>query len=114
MIIDTEVSIALKNSVGQYDMKRISIFKINKVTEIFKYIYLASVSKKEIQFKIKCSICGEYHYYSYDVMSFLRGSMTIGGCENLGYPIFFIGQKEKVEDKINKYREVNENIYVMI
>ncbi|KEH97647.1 hypothetical protein [Clostridium massiliodielmoense] len=114
MIIDTEITIALKNPIGQYDMRRVSIFKINNIGNIFKFLEVIEVSKKQIGFRIQCPICGEYHYYTYKSMSFIKGSMTICGCEKLGDPIFFIGQKEKVEDKINKYREVNENIYEMI
>lgn len=114
MLIDTVVSAAFKNSLGQYDIKRISIFNIADIYKYFNYIEVNCVSNREIQLKIKCPICGERHCYSYDITHLIKGSMAIGGCEKLGYPVFFIGNKEKVEEKINKYKEVNEKIYAML
>ncbi|QGU94125.1 hypothetical protein GOM49_02295 [Clostridium bovifaecis] len=113
MLIDTVVSAAFKNSLGQYDIKRISIFNITDMYKYFNCIEVNSVLSREIQLKIKCPICEEHHYYCYDITHLIKGSMVIGGCEKLGYPVFFIGNKEKVEEKINKYKEVNEKIYAM-
>lgn len=114
MLLDTIISIAFKNSLGQYDVKRISIFEINSISIYFNCSHVAWINNKEVEFKIECPICGECHYYYYNIMEFVKGSMIIGGCEKVGYPIFFIGNSEKVEEKINKYNEVNRNIYEMI
>jgi len=107
------VSAAFKNSLGQYDVKRIYIFNIADINKYFKHIEINFFPKKEIHLNVKCPMCGEKHCYSYDIANIINGSMVIGGCENIGYPIFFIGDKEKVEEKINKYKEVNEKIYAM-
>jgi hypothetical protein len=113
LLIDTVVTAAFKNGLGQYDMKRIHIFNITDIDKYFKHIEAIFLSSREIQLNVKCPMCGENHYYSYDISHLINGSMVIGGCEKIGYPIFFIGDKEKVEEKINKYKEVNEKIYAM-
>lgn len=113
MIIDTVVSIAFKNCVDKYDIKRFSIFNINDISMHFETIQVKRNNDNEFEFKVKCPICGEEHYYNYKIDNLIKETMVIGGCEKIGVPIFFIGKREKVEEKINKYEEVNKKIYAM-
>ncbi|MGY0374340.1 hypothetical protein [Clostridium sp. JNZ J1-5] len=114
MLIDTLITAAFKNSLGQYDIKRLSVFEIANINKFFNNIECEKLKNKEIKIKIICPICGEYHHYVYNISDFIKRSMIIGGCEKIGLPLFFIGNTEKVEDKINKYKEVNRKIYAMI
>lgn len=114
MVIDTEISVVLKNYFGEYNVKRISIFDIDNIPKHFKNIKINRCNDIEIEFTVKCPLCDEIHSYIYNIYRFTKGNMCIGGCEKLGIPIFFIGSKEKVEEKINKYKEVIKKIHVMI
>lgn len=113
MIIDTIVSIALKNCIEKYDIRRLSVFDINNISMYFETIHVRNINNNEFEFKVKCPICGEEHCYNCKIDNLIRGTMVIGGCEKIGVPILFIGKNEKVEEKINKYKEVNKKIYAM-
>lgn len=114
MVIDSVISVAFKNYIGQYDLKRLSIFDITSMSKYFELVNGVCTNNKEIEVKVKCPICGEYHYYTYGISELIKGAMVIGGCEKIGSPVFFIGKTEKVEEKINKYIEVNKKIYAML
>ncbi|MCY6355503.1 hypothetical protein [Clostridium sp. ZS2-4] len=114
MFIDSVISVAFKNYSGQYDLKKISIFEIVDMSKYFDVVDTVYTNNKEIEVKVKCPICREYHYYTYKINELIKGAMVIGGCEKVGSPIFFIGKTEKVEEKINKYMEVNKKIYAML
>lgn len=114
MICNTNLCIAVKNELGQYETKNLTIFEINNIHEKYKNIELIENKNKEVKFKIKCPICNKYHYYNYSILSLMKNEMVIGGCELLGIPVFFIGNNEKVNERVNKYREINKKIYAMI
>lgn len=114
MVMDSVISVAFKNHIGQYDLKRLSIFEIRSMSKYFELVNGVYTNNKEIEVKIKCPICGEYHCYAYRISDLIKGTMVIGGCEKVGSPVFFIGKTEKVEEKINKYIEVNKKIYAML
>nr|WP_272507503.1 hypothetical protein [Clostridium aestuarii] len=95
-------------------MIRLPVFKITNLPTYFSGLQINYIDSKEIQINVKCPICGECHNYTYNIVEFIKGTMIIGGCEKIGLPIFFIGNTEKVEQKINKYKEVNEKIHAMI
>ncbi|WMJ79693.1 hypothetical protein RBU49_12545 [Clostridium sp. MB40-C1] len=113
MIIDTVVSIAIKNSMAQYDMKKIYIFNFKDIPKLFNNVDIKYIENNKINLRIKCPICGEYHCYEYKINSLIEGTMMIGGCEKIGLPIIFLGKSEKVEGKVNKYKEINKKIYAM-
>lgn len=114
MVIDSVISVAFKNYIGQYDLKKLSIFEITSMSKYFELVNGVCTNNKEIEVKVKCPICGECHCYIYGISELIKGTMVIGGCEKVGSPIFFIGKTEKVEEKINKYIEVNKKIYAML
>ncbi|MCY6958763.1 hypothetical protein [Clostridium brassicae] len=113
MIINTVVSIAVKNSMAQYDIKRLYVFNLKDISKLFNNIDMKYIENNKIHLRIKCPICGEYHYYEYKINDLIQGTMMIGGCEKIGLPIIFLGKSEKVEEKVNKYKEINRNIYAM-
>lgn len=114
MLVDTSITIAVKNCMAQYDMRKIDVFTLKYISLYFNDLYAECVCSKEIHLKIKCPICGEYHKYEYKIKNLTKGIICIGGCENIGSPIVFLGKSNKVEEKINKYKEVNKKIYVML
>lgn len=114
MLIDTAISAVFKNSLGQYETVETSLFNFIDIDKQFSNVETNLKSFMEIQLRVKCPLCEDYHYYSYSASELKRSSMVIGGCEKIGSPIFFIGNKEKVEEKINKYKEVSKKIYAML
>lgn len=114
LLIDTDISIALKNLYGEYEIKEISLFELGKLRSGFPSLEVILNRNKEINFRIKCPLCGEYHYYNYNIKDLLKKDMLIGGCEILGMPIFYIGNCSKVYQRISKYNKINKAICAMI
>ncbi|WP_127837046.1 hypothetical protein [Clostridium prolinivorans] len=114
MLLTTDISIALKNHYGQYEIKEISLFELNKLKNSFLNLDVRLNKNKEVSFRLKCPLCGEYHYYKYNINEILKRDMVIGGCEILGMPLFFIGDCRKVNWRIKKYNQINKSIYAMI
>ena len=114
MIFDTNIAMALKNSDGQYKVCELTIFEIESMKTRFPSLNVELHKGNEILIKVKCCLCGEYHFYHYNVNELLRRNMVIGGCEQLGLPIFLIGKNQKVIEKVNQHRETIEKIYAMI
>lgn len=109
MLINTHVSIALKNFYGQYDLKRFSLFEINKIHENFTSLRIKIYDNKEIVVKIKCPLCEKHHYYKYNINEFMNRDLIAGGCEVLGMPLFYMGNYNKVSRRVNKYNGINKN-----
>lgn len=114
VIFDTNIAMALKNSNGQYKVYEMTIFEIESVNTRFSSLNLKVSKGNEIVMKVKCSLCGEYHSYYYNIVELLKRDMVIGGCEQLALPIFFIGKNRKVIEKANEHRKTIEKIYAMI
>lgn len=114
MIFDTNIAMALKNSNGQYEVEELTIFEIESMNAKFPSLNIELHKGNEIAIVAKCSLCGEYHNYSYSINELLKRNMVIGGCEQLALPIFLIGKNKKVIVKVNEYRQTIEEIYAMI
>lgn len=114
MLLETGMSIAVKNFYGQYEIKDFSLFKMQSSISGFASLEIKINRNKEIAMKIKCPLCGEYHHYHYNINDLIKRDMVMGGCESLGLPLFFMGNKEMVQNRIKKYREVTKNLYAMI
>lgn len=114
LLYDTNLSLALKNEMGQYEINDFILFQINKSSNKFRDINIKYTINKEIRFKVKCPICSKYHYYNYSLDNFFKRKMIIGGCELLGEQIFFIGKTKKVYERINKYMEIKNRAYAML
>lgn len=114
LILNTEISIALKNYCGQFDLINFSIFEIGKINYRFEPLKVHLVKHNVLLFKIKCPVCGNNHYYRYSICEFLRREILIGGCEVYGTPLFYIGNNEKIIKKVNIYNKVNSRRYQII
>lgn len=113
-LYNTNLSFALKNQIGQYEIKDFVLFNINSLNDKSKNIYVKYTENKEIIFKIKCPLCNKYHYYTYNLYTFFKRKITIGGCDLLGEQIFLIGQTEKVIEMVNKYIDMKNKAYAML
>ncbi|AZV55293.1 hypothetical protein [Clostridium sp. AWRP] len=114
MVFETNISIAIINPEGKYCMKDFSIFDTNKINESFTSLKVSYINNGVLSLKIKCGLCGSIHYYKYNINKVVKKNIIIGGCELLGFPIFCIGNRKSVEEKILRYTRANKKIYAMI
>ena len=115
MVFDTNIAIALKNYNGQYKVEELTIFELESMKTKFASLSSVEVQKgNDLVMKLKCPLCGENHFYHYNTNELLKRNMVIGGCEQLGLPIFLIGKNEKVIEKVKEHRQSIEKVYAMI
>ncbi|GEM_PF-623822 len=114
MIFDTNIAMALKNSSGEYKICEFTIFEIESMETVFPSIDVKVHKGNEIVIVVKCTLCGEKHFYYYNINELLKRNMVIGGCEQLALPIFLIGKNHKVIEKVIEYRKNIKKIYTLI
>lgn len=114
MLLNTEVSLALKNYLGQYDIKDITLFEMNKVKDNFPSTDIKLYKGREISIKLRCPLCGEIHNYNYTIGELFKRDMVVGGCELMGMPLFFMGNKDNVYQRIGKMNEINKKLCAMM
>ena len=114
MLVDTCISIALRTTCGSYDIKEFSIFELVNLKDISDRLEINTSKNNEITFNIKCPLCGKYHYYQYSSLELINREVIIAGCEELGVPVLFMGKSIKVQERINKYKQINTKILAMI
>ena len=114
MIFDTNIAMALKNSNGDYKVCEMTIFEIESMKTIFPSLSVKVHKVNEILIKVKCPLCGEDHFYHYNINEFLKRNMVIGGCEQLALPIFLIGKNQKVIEKVKEHRKTIKRFYAML
>ncbi|MCC9293683.1 hypothetical protein ACFHWD_05045 [Clostridium sp. MT-14] len=114
MILQTNISVAARNSEGKYDIKNFSVFDVNKINESFTSLKISLVNNKILLLSVQCELCGNIHYFRYNINYLVRKDIIIGGCEILGFPILYIGNYNVIKNKILKYNEIKEKIYALI
>lgn len=114
MLINSKISIALKSAYDQYEIKEFSIFKLEMVKEVFPCIKINSRGHKEFSFTMKCPLCSEVHSFKYNINEFIKREVVIGGCETFGTPLFYIGNENKVHERIKKVKEQKIDTFAMI
>lgn len=114
MLIETSISIALRSIYGSYDIKEFSIFELINLKEAAEGLKISTSKNKNVIFNIKCPLCGKYHDYKYSSLELINREVIIAGCEELGIPVLFIGKSFKVEERINRYKQINTKILAMI
>lgn len=113
MVFNLNVCIALKNDFGGYNIKNVSLFNIKKIETVFTDFKVVINKNKEVIITLKCPICHNYHTYRYNINELFKREMSIGGCEVLGMPVFFIGDYNKITQQVNKFIEINNKMYAM-
>lgn len=114
MIFNAYISIAVKNFYDQYDVGSFSLFELNRVNESFTSLRVKLQNNKEILLRVSCPVCGNSHYYRYSINEFMKKKLTVGGCEVLGIPLFYIGNEDEVRKKVSKHNGINKKVYAMI
>ena len=114
MLIDTSISIALRNIYGSYDIKEFSIFELASLKEVVEGLKISTIKNKEVTLEFKCPLCGKYHNYKYTSLELINREVIIAGCEELGIPVLFMGKSFKVKERINKYKQINTKILAII
>lgn len=114
MVYDTNISVALKTSMSQYNIQTISLFRQDEISRLLSSVRINRNKFSSITFQVKCPICGKNHMFNYKISDIIKYEMTIGGCDFCGTPIFFMGKDNKIQAHIGKYEEVNKKIYAMI
>jgi hypothetical protein len=105
MLLETERTIALKNNNGGYDVSVISVFNAARSK---------SKSGQNINLKVRCPLCGGTHAYKYSLHEFCTKTLIVGGCEFTGMPLFYLGDNQRVHEKINRINRIDKKICAYI
>ena len=114
MVIQTELGTAIKNPFGKYELIDFSLFNICKINEYELGLKINKINKWNIEITIKCNICNNIHKYNYNIDEFLKREIIVGGCEILGIPLFYIGNKSTVEERVYKQNKIFDKIYMLV
>ncbi|APH22748.1 hypothetical protein CF088_08030 [Clostridium botulinum] len=114
MIIQTELGIAIKNAFGKYELIDFSLFNTSKINEYELGLTINKSNKGSIVITAKCHICNNIHKYNYNIDEFLKREIIVGGCEILGIPLFYIGNKSTIEERVYKQNQIFDKIYMMV
>lgn len=114
LLLDNDMSIALKNNWGEYRIEEFTLFNLEKLNRDCNRFHIKLSRNRELKLIIKCPICGGYHSYSYSINELVRSDVIIGGCEIMGSPLFYIGNRDNVKCHINRFNEINKKVYAMI
>ncbi|EJO5346207.1 hypothetical protein NRP93_000242 [Clostridium botulinum] len=114
MIIETELGIAIKNTLGKYELVDFSLFYPSRINEYKLGITINKSNSKNIVITAKCHICNNIHKYTYNIDEFLKREIIVGGCEILGMPLFYIGNKFIIKQRAYKQNQIFDEIYMMV
>lgn len=113
MILDTSISIALKNQFGKYDIKSTSLFKIKEANNLFKLMEMDLKNKNTAIIKLKCPLCSKWHSFNCCINDMINQELIVCGCKTLGTPVLFIGEDEKVRDRVKQYNKIIKETYAI-
>ena len=114
MVVNTDFAIAFRSIYGNYDFNEVSLFNLEKISGLVDGLQIYIYDNKEIVLKTECPICGKNHEFKYSMVEAMSKSVIIGGCEEVGTPIFYLGKNSKVQQRIKKYNQINTEIIAMI
>ena len=114
MLIHTDVTMAMKKSNGNYDIKDITLFDMLKMKDLENEFEVDSNRAKEAVIKVKCPVCGKKHEYKYNISDIISRNIIIGGCENFGVPILYVGKRKNILQRVNRYKQDNMDIFAMV
>lgn len=110
MILETEVTVALKNNDGGYDVSSISVFKADGLNVSYTVARSKTKSGRSITLKVRCPLCGGTHTFKYSLHEFCVRSIIVGGCEFTGIPLFYAGDEARVREKISRISKIEKKI----
>lgn len=114
MLVCTDITIAMKKGNGNYDIKDITLFDMLNFKDLKNGFKIDDSSTKEAIINVKCPVCGENHDYKYKISDMLSRNIIIGGCENYGVPIFYVGKKKNILQRVNRYKQIKQEVLAMI
>jgi len=110
MITETERTVALKNNIGGYDVSGISVFKAGGSDVSYTVTRSKSKSGRSVTMKVRCPLCGGIHSYRYSLHEFCFRTLIVGGCEFTGLPLFYMGEKARIQEKISRISKIEKKI----
>lgn len=113
MILDTSISIALKNQFGQYDIKSTSLFKIKEANNLSELMKIDLKNKNTVIIKAKCPLCSKWHSFNFCVNDMINQELILCGCKTLGTPVLFIGEDKNVRSRVKKYNKIIKETYAI-
>lgn len=113
-MINLNITIALKNHMAKYEIGEVSIFKLSSLKYEFKSIKNISIENKQVYLEIMCPLCGENHKYEYNIQEVLNSKLIVGGCKEIYIPLFYIGDQDKVLEKVKIFNITNSTIYALL
>ena len=105
MVIDTNYAIAFRSIYGNFDFNEATLFNLERDNEGVSNLRI-NTRNKEITIFIKCPICCKHHNYRYNLSEIINNTLIIGGCEEVGIPVFYLGNSSKVRQRISKYNQM--------
>ncbi|KOF56659.1 MULTISPECIES: hypothetical protein [Clostridium] len=113
MILDTSLSIALKDELGRYNIGNINLFKIEEANNIFKLMKIKLKNKNTVMVSLKCPLCEKWHSFNYCINDMINQELIVCGCKTLGTPVLFIGENDRVSDRVKQYNRVIKETYAI-
>lgn len=114
-MVNSNITIALKNDMIKYDIKEISIFKLSSLRRCeFKSIKNINIENKKLWLEILCPLCGKSHKYEYNIQEVLNSKLIVGGCKEIYIPLFYMGDKNKVLEKVKLFNRINNKVYALL
>lgn len=113
MILDTSISIALKNQFGKYDIEGTSLFKIKEANKLFELMKVDLKNKNTIMIRLKCPLCSKWHSFNCCVNDVINQELIVYGCKTLGTPVLFVGENKKVKSRAKKYNRIIKETYAI-
>lgn len=113
-MINSNITIALKNHMIKYEIREISIFKLSSLKYEFDSIKNVSIQDRQVCLEIVCPLCGRNHQYEYSIQEFLNSKLIVGGCKEIYIPLFYIGNHKKVIEKVKLFNSTNNKIYALL
>ncbi|WP_343770458.1 hypothetical protein [Clostridium malenominatum] len=111
MMLNFDLSIAIKDKSSKYNIANTSLFRLKQSCESFGEIFDVEINGGLISTSIICPICGDNHRYKFSLKKLINGTVAVGGCDKLGMPILYIGNGIEIRNKTWKYNNLNKEIY---
>lgn len=110
MILETERTVAIKNNNGGYDVRGISVFKESGSNVSYTITRSKSKTGISVTMNVRCPLCGASHSYRYSLHEFCLRTLLVGGCEFTGLPVFYMGEKARVQEKISRISKIEKKM----